>query len=141
MLHLAAPEQDGDLDLVVVFEELAGLGNLGVDVVLAGLGADADLLQLLLTDLATLVVLLRVFESQLAVVENLADGRALVGSYLHQIEPSLPSHREGLSCGHQAQLLAFGTDQADRTYADVFVRARATILRGLTVEMTNRKLL
>src|SRR5262249_54660792 len=45
MLHLAAAEQDRDLALVVVFEELAGLGNLGVDVVLASLGADADLLQ------------------------------------------------------------------------------------------------
>src|SRR5262249_11422168 len=37
VLHLAAPEQDGDLDLVVVFEELACLHDLGFHVVVARL--------------------------------------------------------------------------------------------------------
>jgi hypothetical protein len=65
VLHLAAPEDDRDLDLVVVFEELAGVSDLGVDVVVARLGPEANLLQLLLADLCGLVPLLRVLEAQL----------------------------------------------------------------------------
>src|SRR5262249_21467568 len=49
---------------------------------LARLGADSDLLQLLLADLAGLVALLRIGEAHLAVVEDLADWRALVGGPL-----------------------------------------------------------
>src|SRR5262245_6348931 len=60
VLHLAAAKEDGDQDLVVVPQELPRLVHLGRDVVLTRLGADADLLQLLLAGLAALVVLLRV---------------------------------------------------------------------------------
>ena len=137
MLHLAAPEQDGDLDLVVVLEELAGLGDLGVHVVVARLGADADLLQLLLADLAGLVALLRVREAHLAVVEDLADRRPLVGGHLHQVQAGLPRLLQGLRGRHDAQLLPLGADQADRADADLLVHARATVGRRLTVEMSN----
>jgi hypothetical protein len=65
VLHLAAAEQDGDLDLVVVLQELARLGDLGVHVVVTRFGADADLLEFLLADLAGLVALLRVLVPQL----------------------------------------------------------------------------
>src|SRR5947207_3367215 len=51
VLQLAAAEQYVEQHLVVVFEELAGLVDLGFDVVLAGLGANANLLELLLVDL------------------------------------------------------------------------------------------
>ena len=51
VLHLAAAEQDVDQHLVVVFQELPGLVDLGLDVVLARLGANADFLQLLLVRL------------------------------------------------------------------------------------------
>ena len=46
MGELAAPEEDVDEDLVLVFEELAGPLDLDLDVVVAGLGADADFLDL-----------------------------------------------------------------------------------------------
>ena len=44
--QLAAPEEDVDQHLVLVFEELAGTLDLDLDVVVAGLGPDPDLLDL-----------------------------------------------------------------------------------------------
>ena len=46
MGELAASEEDVDEDLVLVFEKLAGALDLDLDVVVAGLGADADFLDL-----------------------------------------------------------------------------------------------
>src|SRR4051812_50977 len=46
VLQLTAPEEDVDQHLVLVLEELAGLVDLGFDIVVAGLGADPNFLEL-----------------------------------------------------------------------------------------------
>ena len=69
-------------------KKLARTLDLDLDVVIASLGADPDLLDV---DLVLLLLgeslLLRVLE--LAVVDDLADGRPLVGSDLDQVQTSL----------------------------------------------------
>ena len=94
MLQLAAAEQHVDLHLVVVLEELAGLVDLRLDVVLAGLGPDADLLELLLVRL--LVRLLGLGVLELAVVHDLAHRRPLGGGDLDQVQPGLAGHLQRL---------------------------------------------
>src|SRR5262249_45742619 len=121
-------------DLVVVFEELAGLVDLRLHVMLAGLGSDADLLELLLPGLAAL---LRRLEAHLAVVEDLAHRRALVGGPLHHGQAGLPGSLQRLRGGHQAQLLAARADQADGADADLLVHPGAALLRRCSVEMSD----
>src|SRR5262249_37065113 len=65
VLQLPPAEEHVQQHLVLVFEELAGLADLGVDVVFAGLGADADLLQLLLMDLGLVALLLGLLVAEL----------------------------------------------------------------------------
>src|SRR5262249_28824148 len=139
VLQFAAAEQHVDQDLVVVLEELAGLVDLGLDVVVAGLGADADLFQLLLMDLV-LAALARLLVTQLAVVEDLAHRRGLVGGDLDEVEVGLAGHVERLRRRHDAQLFAVGADQAHRTDADLLVDARTAVLfplLRLTIGRTN----
>jgi len=138
VLHLAATEQDRDLDLVVVLKKLAGLGHLRFNVVVASLGADADLLQLLLADLAGLIALLRLLKAQLAVVKDLTDRGAFVGGHLDQVKSGFPGLLQGLRRGHQAQLFPVSADEADGADADLFIHAWAAIRRRLAVEMSNR---
>src|SRR5262249_14351569 len=123
-----------DQDLVVVLQELARLVDLGVDVVLAGLGPDPDLLQLLLVDLAALA---RLLVTQLAVVEDLADRRALPPGYLDQVEVGLTGHVHGLGGRHDAELLPVGADQPDRADPDLFVHSRTAVLLCVTIGRTN----
>src|SRR5262245_18366785 len=86
-----------------MFEELAGVRDLGVDVVVARLGADANLLQPLFADLRRLVPLLQVVEAHIAIVEDLADRRALIGGHLHQVQAGLARPLQSLRCRHNAQ--------------------------------------
>src|SRR5262249_61253341 len=94
VLHLATAEEDADQDLVVVLQELPRLVDPGLDVVVARLGTDPNLLQLLLAGLAGLAALLRVLESELAVVEDFADRRALGRRHPHPrgARPPGPPH-------------------------------------------------
>src|SRR5262249_50320080 len=105
----------------------------------AGLGADADLLQLLLMDLV-LAALSRLLVTQLPVVEDLAHRRPLVGRHLDQVEVGLAGHVQRLGGRHDAELFAVGADQAHRTYADLLVDAGAAVLFALlrlTIGRTN----
>ena len=137
MLHLAAPEDDGDLNFVIMFEKLACLVDLGVDIVVVRLGANANFLQLLLADLAGFVSLLRSREPQLAIIEDPAHGRSLVGGHLYQIQASLPRFGKGLKGWYNAQLFSFDADESDGRDADLFVDSRATVLRCLTIKKSN----
>ncbi len=76
VLQLPTPKEHVDQDLILVLKESPRLVNLGLDVVVAGLGAHADLFQLLLVWLAlALVPLSRLLITELAVIQYLADRR------------------------------------------------------------------
>src|SRR5262249_24768618 len=127
VLQLAAAEQDVDEDLVLVLQKPPRLVDLGVDVVLAGLGPDADLLDLLLVDLG-LGPLARLLVAELAVVEDLADGRPLLRRHLDEVQVGLAGHLQRLRGRHHAELLAVGPDQAHRTDPDLLVDPLAAVL-------------
>ena len=139
VLHFATTEDDGDLDLVVVLEEFERLVGLGLDVVVARLGTDTNLLQLLLTDLGALLVFVRILETHLAVIEDTADGGSLLGGHLYEVEIGLLGLFEGQGGHHHAQLFPIRADQADRADANLLIDSRATIRGRLTIEMTNTR--
>src|SRR5205085_1067144 len=126
---------------VVVLQELPRLVDLGLDVVVACLGADPDLFHLLLADLAPLVTLLRTLETHLPVVEDAADRGAFIRRHFDQVEASFPGTLQGQGGQHDVQLLSLGADQAYRAGADLFVDSWSTVRWGLTIEMTNTSLL
>ena len=91
------------------FKEFPGPLDLDLDVVVAGLGSNSDFLDVnLVLLLLGEFLLLGVFE--LAVVDDLADGRALVGSDLDQVETSLARSLESFARGHDAEHGTFGVD-------------------------------
>ena len=73
-----------------------------------------------------LLLLFLVF--QLAVVDDLADGRIGIRRHLDQVETGLGRGFKGCVGGHDALLLAVFVDQKDPRYADIPVGARPFLL-------------
>src|SRR5262249_46870444 len=97
-------------------------------VVIAGLGADADFFEFLLMDLG-FGVFARLLVAELAVVQNLADGRSFGGRHLYQVEVRLAGHFEGLRGRNHSKLFAVDSNETDGTDANLFVDALAPIMR------------
>ena len=124
--QFATTKHDRDDHLVLVLEEATGLVDLELDVVLARLGAEADLLDLRLVNVGfVLFFLLLILE--LAEVHDPADGRFLVRGNLDQIKPSLPSASQRLVGGDDSELPTFGGDHADRGNPNLLVDAMILI--------------
>jgi hypothetical protein len=122
--HLAAAEEDGQLDLVTGVEELRGLPTFGFEIVVVDLGPDADLFQLdnvLMTAGLTLFAALLV--SKLPVVHEPADGWHRIGSHLDEIEPPLSRHLKRIESGDNANLLAVLINQPDFADPDALIDA------------------
>ena len=64
---------------------------------------------------------LGLLKTELAVVHDLAHRGDSLGGDLHQIQTGLFGDLNGLSGGHNAQLLTVRTDQADFLIADFFI--------------------
>src|SRR5215217_1711226 len=112
--HLAAPEEDGQLDLVSGVEELRGLPTLGFQIVVVNLRPDANLFQLddvLMT--AGLPLFAALLVSKLAVIHEPTDGWHGVGRHLDQVESPLTRHLERVESWNDADLLAVLIDQPD----------------------------
>ena len=91
-------------------------------------GPELDLLELHdLLPLARLVLLLLLLELELAVVEDLADGRIRVRNDLNQIQAGLFGGFERGGGRHHALLLAVLIDQQNAGNADIFVHARPVL--------------
>jgi hypothetical protein len=120
--HLAAAEEDGQLDLISGIEELRGLPTFGFEVMVIDLGPDANLFQL--DDMlmaAGLTLFAALLVSKLAVVHEPADGWHGVGRHLDQVESSLARHLERVKCWNDADLLAVLVDQPDFANPDALV--------------------
>ena len=122
MRHLTAAEADRSLHLVTSGQELGGLVQLGVEVVGVNIERKAGLLDLdhFLVLLGFLLLLL-LFKTVFAVVQHLAHRRHSLRCDLYQIEPGFFCSAHGHLNGHNALLLAIGTDQANFTITDLTV--------------------
>ena len=63
----------------------------------------------------------RLFVAELAVVHDLADGRALAGGNLDEVKAKFAGHVHRLGGRDDPVLLAIGSNQPDRTQTDLFV--------------------
>ena len=82
-----------------------------------------------LLPLAGLVLLLLLLELELAVVQDLADGRIRVGHNLHQIQTHFLGRLERGTGGHDPLLFAVLVDQQDAGDADFVIDTR-TVFDG-----------
>jgi hypothetical protein len=111
----ASAKQNVEFDFVFAFEEPAGLADLEVDVVLADLGPQPNLLQLLTVNffLRPGLLLLPAIVLHLPVVHDLAHGRAGFRSHFDEIESRFGGDLFGLFGRHLSQHLTVDTDQTD----------------------------
>ena len=120
--QIAASEHHRHLRAPPVFQEATGMGDLGVEVVVADAGPELHLL-----DLEGLLVALGglFFFGQLVLrlppVENFADGGARVGVDLDEVKIVLASHGTSFFDRYDTDLLAIGSDEADRAESNLMV--------------------
>jgi hypothetical protein len=129
--HFAAAEAQGDLDLVAFFEEALHCAHLHVVIVVVDHRPQLDFLDLDdVLFLASLCSLLLRLVLELAVVQELAHGRAGVWGDFDQIKPrGLRHFQRGLD-GSRAVVVARCVDQLDLADADLVIDARAVFLNG-----------
>ena len=123
--HLAAPELDRHLDPVAVLQELDRAPDLGVEIALADLRLEADLLEVdgpLVPPCLLVATCLLVLE--LAVVEKLGNRRSRHRRNLDEVVPSLLRHLEGLVRGQHAKLSPLLVDDPQLGHADHLVDAQ-----------------
>ena len=126
--HLASPEHHGELDLVPLFEEPAGVAHLEVEVVLLDPRAHLHFLQLhvvlLLARLARLTLLLVL---ELAVVHDAADRRPGKRRDLHEVQPLLFRDLHRPFDRQNSDLLAVRRDHADGADPDLPVHTHLLV--------------
>ena len=122
MRHFAAPEHDGDLDLVALFEEAQNVLLLGRVVAHIDLRAELHFLGL---DLALVLARLLGFDCLivlvLTVIHDAADGRISVRCDLDQVETLFLGDTAGLDRRVDTHLVAVVTDQPAFAHGDLFV--------------------
>lgn len=114
--HLAALEAQRELDLVALLEELAGVVDLDLKVVVADLhGLHLDFFELTAANAgAGLVGFLLLLVAPLPVVHDLTDGRAGVGGDFDEVEPQLAGAPKGFGGGRGTDFIVVLIDQKNR---------------------------
>ena len=134
MRHFAAAEAQSDFDLVALFEKPLHGAHLHIVIVIVDHRPQLDFL-----DLDDLLLLARLggfllrLVFVLAVVEDLADGRARIGGDLHEIEAGVLRHGQGVGGIDDPLIGAVFVDELDLADADLLVDARPLLgsrLRG-----------
>ena len=116
----AAAEDDGEDDFVFLGQELFRTVDLGHQVVVANLRADAEFFVLAMVRVPfVLPLLLLVLE--FAVIHDSANGRLFLGRDFHKVEAKFFSTLKGFGSFEHAELIAFRTDDADGRIADLFI--------------------
>jgi hypothetical protein len=118
----ASAEPHGDLQPVSVTEELLTVFQLHVEIVLPDAGRHPYLFYLYnVLVAASLFIALRLFESVLAVVHNLADGRIAARRDFYEVELALHGDLHRVGGRHNAELLAVLPNKADLFVTDFIV--------------------
>src|SRR5512139_416372 len=120
--QLPPAEPDGNLDLVPLFQEAADVLELGVQVVLLGLGPYLDLLDLydrLLLPRLLLPLARDVLE--LPVIHDPAHRGCGHRGHLHQVQVQGAGALERVRRAHHAELFPLGADQAHLRHLDLLV--------------------
>lgn len=128
--HFAPAKAQGDFDLVSFFQELHDVAHFHVIVMGVGSRAELDLFDFdcgLLFAGFGFAFLLFIFE--LAEIHDLADRRGCVGGNLDQVEAGLLGQGQAALRCDDANIFAFGADQADFICADAFIDAGAGVAR------------
>jgi hypothetical protein len=115
----AAAHHHGELDPVAAFEELPGLLDFDVQVVVIGVGPQAEFLELLLVDVLFLFFVLAVL--LLTEVHDAADRGSLGRGDLDEVHIDFAGHAKGLQGGDDADLGPLVVDQTDLRYANPFI--------------------
>ena len=123
MRHLTAAETHRDLAAGRrPARNFCRVSQLDIEIVLADARGHADLLDF--NDaliLAGFLFLFGLLKAEFAVVHDLAHGRLCLRRDQNKVHLPLFSDAERLLAGHNAELLAFFTDQANFRFADLFV--------------------
>ena len=128
--NFTTSELQGDLDLVAFLEELLEVPHLGVEIALADLGSELDLLHRDVDGLASgLLGLLRLLVPELPVVHDPAHRRVRHRCHFDQIEVETTSHPKRLRDRLDPELASVGTDQTDFTSPDSVVDTVLVALR------------
>lgn len=117
---LATAEDHREDHLVLLLEELYGPVDLGHEIVLADFRPEAELLVSAVVRMA-LVLPLFLLVLKLPVIHDAADGRLLLGSDFHEVEPRFACSLQGLDGLDDPEHAAVMADHADRRDADLFV--------------------
>ena len=127
----ATAEEDIGLDLRALLEEVHGVLELEVVVVVVGLGTETDLLDghLRLVGLQLFGLLLLLVE-ELLVVGNAADGRIRLGRDLDEVQFHLVRKAQSVADRHDLRLFHVVSDDAYFGSRDLFVDAVRILLFG-----------
>lgn len=118
--HFTSAEYHGDLHLVFLFKELLGPFDLEVNVMLARLGTQSQLLGFCLVRVA-LVLFFTPLVLVLSIIHDSADRGRFLWGHLHQIQPIFTGDSYGLFSWNDSQLLSVGVDYADRRNANLVI--------------------
>jgi hypothetical protein len=116
----AAAEDDAEDHLVFLGQELFGPVDLRHEVVVADLGAHAELFVFAVVGVAfVLPLLLLVLE--FAVVHDAANGRLFLGRNFDEVEADFAGALQGVDGFHDAEDFSFRADHSDRRDADLLI--------------------
>ena len=131
--HFAALEVQGELHLVAFLEEVPGVVDLDLQIVVA----DADRVDVQFLQPAGaragagLVFFFLLLVAPFAVIHDSADGRTGGGSDLDEVQPGFAGQSQGFGGGNDADLFFFVVDQPDRRDPDLLVVAKIRRNGGL----------
>ena len=122
MVAISAAETHRDLQPVAVQQEFLSVFQLGIEIVVTDTRGHADLLDLNDTLILTgFLFLFGLLKAEFAVVHDFAHGRLCLRRDQDKVHLPLFSDAERLLAGHDTELFAFLTDQANFRFADLFV--------------------
>ena len=120
--HFATAELQAELHLVAMIEELLGVADLGEEIAVGDTRGELDFLELGRGGLGVARLLL-LFVNVFAEIHDAANGRLRGRGHLDEVEIELLREGQRALGLHDAELLAFGADDADFRFLDPRIAA------------------